>query len=141
MHKLVHILKADQCSLVVEHQGQVCTFRQAGVRDLEHLLKHHPCILKGAKVADKVVGKAAAALMVVGGVEAVYAEVLSRKALPFLEEAQIAYSYGALVDTICEEGDRCKLEAISEPGKTPEETVELLFAHFRQMQTRRAASR
>ena len=89
MQALIEILHREQCSLVVRHDGEVSTYGKPGVRDLEHLLKHQPEVLKGALVADKVVGKAAAALMVVGGVAQVYAEVLSEKAVPFLQKAQI----------------------------------------------------
>lgn len=139
MQALIDILNREQCSLVVRHGGEVSTYGKPGVRDLEHLLKHQPELLKGAMVADKVVGKAAAALMVVGGVAQVYAEVLSQKAVPFLREAQIPFTYGTLVDAIQEGAERCQLEAITAPAITPKQAVELLFAHFRQMQALRNA--
>ena len=136
MQALIEILHREQCSLVVRHDGEVITYGKPGVRDLEHLLKHQPEVLKGALVADKVVGKAAAALMVVGGVAQVYAEVLSEKAVPFLKKAQIPSTYGTLVNAIEEGAGRCPLEAITAPASTPKQAVELLFAHFRQMQAR-----
>ena len=107
------------------------------MRDLEHLLDHDPEVLHGAVIADKVIGKAAAAMVVVGGVKELYAEVLSKKAIPFLEEAGIAYTYGTLVDTIKEEGDRCQLEKITAPASTPEETVALLRTHFEEKKRER----
>lgn len=140
MQALIEILHREQCSLVVRHDGEVSTYGKPGVRDLEHLLKHQPEVLKGALVADKVVGKAAAALMVVGGVAQVYAEVLSEKAVPFLQKAQIPYTYCTLVNAIEEGSGRCPLEAITASASTPKQAVELLFAHFRQMQARRHLS-
>ena len=130
MQQLIEILRREKCSLVVKNHDIVTTYSKPGVRDLEYLLDHDPEMLHGATIADKVIGKAAAAMVVVGGVKELYAEVMSKRAIPFLEEAGIAYTYGTLVDTIKEEGDRCQLEKITAPASTPEETVALLRAHF-----------
>lgn len=137
MQQLIEILRREKCSLVVKNHGIVTTYSKPGVRDLEHLLDHEPEMLYGATIADKVIGKAAAAMVVVGGVKELYAEVMSKKAIPFLDEAGIAYSYGTLVDTIIEEGDRCQLEKITAPATTPEETVALLRAHFEEKKRER----
>lgn len=137
MQELIAILKKEGCSLVIKNHGTITTYNKPGVRDLEHLLDHEPEVLKDAIVADKVIGKAAAAMAVVGGIKQLYAEVLSKRAIPFLYEAKISYTYGELVDAIQEEGGRCPLEKISEPAATPEETVALLRAHFAEMQAKR----
>lgn len=130
---LADILRREACSLVLQDaEGRVRLFHQQGVRDLEHLLDHEPGTLRGARVADKVVGKAAAAMMACGGVREVYAEVMSRKATPLLEADGIGYAYGQLVDNIIvRQGDtRCPLEQIVEEATTAEETVALLRQHF-----------
>lgn len=137
MQQLIEILRREKCSLVVKNHGIITTYSKPGVRDLEHLLDHEPEVLQGAVIADKVIGKAAAAMVVVGGVKELYAEVMSKKAIPFLDEAGIAYSYGTLVDTIKEEGGRCQLEKITAPATTPEETVALLRAHFEEKKRER----
>lgn len=137
MQQLIEILRREKCSLVVKNHDIVTTYSKPGVRDLEYLLDHDPEMLHGATIADKVIGKAAAAMVVVGGVKELYAEVLSKKAIPFLKEAGIVYTYGTLVDTIKEEGDRCQLEKITAPASTPEETVALLRAHFEEKKRER----
>ena len=137
MQQLIEILRREKCSLVVKNHGIITSYSKPGVRDLEHLLDHAPEMLDGATIADKVIGKAAAAMVVVGGVKELYAEVMSKKAMPFLEEAGIAYTYGTLVDTIKEEGDRCQLEKITAPATTPEETVALLRTHFEEKKRER----
>lgn len=137
MQQLIEILRREKCSLVVKNHGIITSYSKPGVRDLEHLLDHDPEMLDGATIADKVIGKAAAAMVVVGGVKELYAEVMSKKAMPFLEEAGIAYTYGTLVDTIKEEGDRCQLEKITAPATTPEETVALLRTHFEEKKRER----
>lgn len=137
MQQLIEILRREKCSLVVKNHDIVTTYSKPGVRDLEYLLDHDPEMLHGAVIADKVIGKAAAAMVVVGGVKELYAEVMSTKAIPLLEEAGIAYTYGTLVDTIKEEGGRCQLEKITAPATTPEETVALLRTHFEEKKRER----
>ncbi|MGI6222878.1 MAG: DUF1893 domain-containing protein [Prevotella sp.] len=139
METLRQILKRKNCSLVVrDAQGNITLYYRKGVYDLEDLLEHAPARLRDAEIADKVIGKAAAAMAIVGGVKSIYAEVMSRKALPLLLEAGVEYSYGELVDKIIiPEGDnRCPLESIVDDCQTAEETVDTLRKHFVEMTNR-----
>lgn len=63
MNDLIDILHEEHHSLVVAN-GDVCTFDGRGISDLYNLLSEDPEFLRGASVADKVVGKGAAALMI-----------------------------------------------------------------------------
>jgi len=135
MKELIDILHRENCSLVVRDvHGEITIYRKPGVRDLEDLLRSDTDRLRGADIADKVIGKAAAGMAVYGGVHSVYGEVLSRQALPILNEAGVGYSYGTLVDVIVrEEGDkRCPLEQIVAKCRTPYEIVETLYHHWYQ---------
>ena len=137
--QLIDILHQENCSLVVQDtKGEIRTFFKKGVRDLEDLLDHEPSFLRGAMIADKVIGKAAAGLIVKGGVAEVYANVMSRLALPLLDEAGIPYSYGELVERIViPEGDnRCPLERIVADAKTAEGVETLLRQHFQEMENK-----
>ena len=51
-------------------------------------------------VADKIVGKAAAFLYAYLGVKEVYAEVLSKEAIPVFEKYNILFEYNILTDNI-----------------------------------------
>lgn len=136
---LADILHRERCSLVVQEAvGRVRTFSQTGVRDLEYLLDHEPEALRGACIADKVIGKAAAGMAAYGGVACVYADVLSRSAIPLLEANAIPYSCATLCDEIIRaEGDtRCPLEQIVAPATTAAETVSLLRHHFQMRQAK-----
>ncbi len=57
-------------------------------------------MLRGAFIADKVVGKAAAALMVLGGVRELFADVISHSALELLARYRVRVSYTVAVDHI-----------------------------------------
>ncbi len=71
-------------SLVVAKDGEVRTYDGPGVSDLLRLVAEGGETLRGAAVADKVVGKAAAALMVAGGVSSLDAAVVSSPAIALL---------------------------------------------------------
>lgn len=139
MQHLIARLHDSSCSLVVRSRdGAVSTYNQKGVRDLVWLLDHDSARLLGATIADKVIGKAAAGLLIRGGVVEVYADVMSRAAVSLLDEAGICYSYGELVERIViPEGDtRCPLEQIVAGARDAAEVESMLRNHFREMQAR-----
>lgn len=81
MEELINLLHSGGYSCVIANNGKVRTFTQRGVADLYDLLTQEPEFLKGALIADKVVGKGAAALMVLGGVKELYTDIVSSKAM------------------------------------------------------------
>ena len=141
MKKLIDILHREGCSLVVEKDGEVSIYNQKGVRDLEHLLKHEPEKLRGARIADKVTGKAAAGIVVKGGVKELYTDVMSKKAAELLDVSDVKYTFAVMVDEIIiKEGDnRCPLEKIVDSATTADEVVETLWAHFDEMKNKHKA--
>ena len=68
MDDLIQLLHEGKHSLIVAN-GEVCTFNGRGVIDLYHLLQDDPGFLYEASIADKVVGKAAAALLALAKVK------------------------------------------------------------------------
>ena len=85
----IDLLFAERCSCVVRNGDTIRIFRERGVRDLWRLLHEEPELLDGAFVADKVVGKGAAALMAAGRVRELFADVVSHAALELLNGAGI----------------------------------------------------
>lgn len=80
MKDLTDILHDGGHSLVVAN-GDIRTFDGRGVSALYQLLENDSGFLNGASVADKVVGKAAASMMVLAKVKEVYADVVCQPAL------------------------------------------------------------
>lgn len=124
MEDIVRILDAGNHSLVVSKET-TRTFDGRGVSDLHRLLHEEPEALEDAMVADKVVGKGAAALMAAAHVGAVYAEVISRPALNLLEAAGISTSYGLLAEGILNRAGTgpCPLETRCMNCLSPEECL------------------
>lgn len=101
MEEIKERLNKKDASLVVACQdGRIKEYYQDRIIDLVSILKENEEALKESNIADKVVGKVAASVMAVAGVSELYANTLSKFAIPVLEKAKIKYSYGTLVDYI-----------------------------------------
>ncbi len=128
MKQLIEILQREGCSVVISNQQQERCFWQRGVADLLHLLHEEPQFLHDAQLADKVVGKGAAALMVLGHVREVYAGVISQPALQLLHSAGITVTYGQCVEHIINRAgtDWCPVEKLCSSVTTAEACLPLI---------------
>jgi len=124
--KLVDRLHTERCSCVICNGRQIRTFRERGVKDLYRLLVEEPELLRGAFVADKVVGKGAAALMILGGVEEVYADVASTAALELLADRGVRAECAIETPQIVNRAGtgRCPVETLCLAYGTAEECLE-----------------
>lgn len=126
---LVDILHAEQLSLAVEtSDGTRKRYRSHGVSDLYRLLTAEPAILNRASVADKIVGKGAAALMALGNVSEVWADTISRSGLAVLRQAGIQVEYATLVLYIINRrGDGiCPVEQLCAGCSSPDKCLPLI---------------
>lgn len=133
MKALIDILHSDDLTLVLKSDdGTIHRFTQRGVKDLLTLVTESPETLKGALIADKAVGKAAAACMVVGGVKHVHADVMSEPALALLQHHGVEAEYGTLVDHIINRtGDGwCPMERLSRDESDPTVIIQKVKEFF-----------
>lgn len=135
MKTLIDELHKSQCSLVIRKEGQMTEFVGRGVSDLVKLLREPDEPLLGARVADKVVGKAAASLLAVGCVREVYAGTISQPALKLLKASGVAISYGKLVPVIMRSDgqEMCPMEALTLDAPTAREAVERIYSKLGSM--------
>ena len=105
--------------------GDIWTFNQSGIKDLLDVYHQKRQLLKNARVADKIIGKAAASILVMGGISELYTDVICESALNMLNKARITVSYDKLVPFIInrKKTGMCPMEKICENAKTPEECV------------------
>lgn len=138
MKHLIEILDKQGCSLVIRSQGKEQCYWKRGVADLFHLLRNEPQVLLNAQLADKVIGKGAAALMVLGGVKEVYSHIISQPALQLLEDAHVCVSYTKCVEHIINRvgTDWCPVEKLCMSATTAEECLSLIeqFLEMKQKQ-------
>lgn len=93
MEELISMLHTGGYSCVIANGEEIRTFTQRGVADLYDLLTMEPEFLKGAIIADKVVGKGAAALMILGEIKELYTDVISTKALELFQKSEIKVDF------------------------------------------------
>jgi len=87
------------CVILVEGKPPVCS-EAIGIKPLMQELRKDRQAFTGGVIADKVVGKAAALLAVLGGAKAVYGAVMSKTAADVLAQHHIRYEYDAFVPFI-----------------------------------------
>lgn len=107
-------LKATNSTIAVVSNGEVFTSQERGVKPLLFLLKEKKGFLKGASVADKVIGKAAALLMALGENKEVHTLIISEPAIKVFEKHNIPCFYDKKVTRIVNRaGDGlCPMESL-----------------------------
>ena len=94
------LLITTNSTIAVVSNGEVFTSQERGVKPLLHLLTEKKGFLKGASVADKVIGKAAALLMVLGEIKEVHTLIISEPAIKVFEKHNIPCFYDKKVHRI-----------------------------------------
>ena len=117
------LLKSTDSTIAVVSVDDVFTSHERGVKPLLHLLTEKKGFLKGASVADKVIGKAAALLMVLGEIKEVHTLIISEPAIKVFENHNIPCFYDKKVDRIVNRtGDGlCPMESLCLDVEEPQE--------------------
>lgn len=90
--------KLGNHSLLVYKKGNISFQDEHGIKPL--LIQIEKKGLKNAIVVDKVIGKAAALLMVYGKVKQVHTDIIAKDAITVFEKYKVKYSYNKVVDYI-----------------------------------------
>lgn len=133
--QLIEILHKRNHSLVV-YDGEIKTFDGKGVSDLFRIYTTDPETLRDAEIADKVVGKGAAALMVLGEIRCLHADVISEPALKLFESYPISVSYDTKVDNIINRQGTgiCPVETLCLDCQTAEECLPKITQFLSQLE-------
>lgn len=126
LNKAKETLTLTGCGLAVVKGEELLTYSEAGVKTL---LSLQGGALKGAFVADKIAGMAAAYLLVRGGAEQVYAGVISRPALKVFERYGVICEYGEVVPNIINRSKTgiCPMEEAVLPAEDAEDAYQILL--------------
>lgn len=137
---LLQILREGNHTLVVKNNGSVETFDRRGIRELLALLEVRPEFLKGAEVADKVVGKAAAALMISGGVKHISTGVASRLAIDLLQAHRVSIEFEKEVPYIINRDQTaiCPLEAACKPTENLSQCLQAVADFVRRVREQKS---
>jgi iron complex outermembrane receptor protein len=112
IEEMKSLLNTDDIVCVVSKGDQVLTSNLKGIRPWIKWLRENPELLEDAVVVDKVVGKAAAMLMVVAKIKTLYTPIISENALQFLSDQTIDFNYDRTVAFIknIEKNGLCPME-------------------------------
>ncbi len=100
MQQLIELLDKGGYSCVIasviegDRWSNIRHFSMRGIADLHRLKCEEPESLRGAYIADKVVGKGAAAIMASCGVKRLFAHVISDGAYELLLNAGVEVEFG-----------------------------------------------
>jgi iron complex outermembrane receptor protein len=131
--KMLERLHAGGLTLLVEREGRlVHASDRAGLRPLYEGVIEHPQLFEGADVADRVVGLAAAYLLVHAHAARVATPVITRDAEKALAEAGIPFSAQSRVKHIEDVPlpDGVGVEQLAHDSVTPATFVEALRSRF-----------
>jgi len=126
-------LQAKDVSCVVCKNGTLISSQEHGIKPIVCWLAQEETFFQNACVADKIIGKAAALLLVYGGVQRIFATVISEPAVQVLEENKVAYLFEKRVPYIINRDgtDMCPMEkrvlAVSSPKQAYEMFHELIL--------------
>lgn len=139
MKEIIDLLHKGGFSCVMKNRKKIRTFTQRGVADLYDLYQTAPDFMKGASIADKVIGKGAAALMVLGGFKAVYADVISEPAVNLLRESGVEVTFSQKVPHIInrDKSGWCPLETACHDLKSVEEMYPVIRDFVNKMRAKK----
>ena len=126
--QMLEMLNEQGLSLLVYNNEVLTTHDNRGIQDLLALVSSQPERLKGAIVADKIIGKAAAALMTSCGVAEVHTNVICTPAREIFENAGIKIYATKEVPLILnrEKSGMCPMDTRLQGIESVEECVEIL---------------
>lgn len=118
--------KIDDCSCIIisEDKNIIFESNEKGIKPLVASVS----LIKGAAVADKIIGKAAALVCVFGGAKAVFGHIMSESAQAVLKENNIDFAFNKSVDYIINRlgTDMCPMEKLVMQVNSPIEAFKIL---------------
>ena len=119
-------LLCGRATLAVVNGKRERVYCERGVQPLTDMNESDRALLDGASAADRVIGRAAALLMIAGGVKEAFGEVMSEGAVAAFEEHGVRYFYGTRTKYIINRAGTgpCPMEQttayITDPAKAEE---------------------
>lgn len=122
------LLKENHTIVIYKNDASLVVSDERGVAPLMKLLSDNKTQLKDSIIADKVIGKAAALLMIYGYVKEVYTPIISAPAIEVFNNHNIKIHYDKKVERIINrKGDGlCPMESLCMNVDNPEDAFRLI---------------
>lgn len=140
MTKARELLENGATCALVKGDSSVCS-SERGVSFLFSLVSEKKNF-EGYSVADKIVGKAAAYLLVLLGVKAVFASVVSRSALRVLQDGGASVSYDVVCPYVINRNGTapCPMETAVENALSPSDAAEKIRSALESLRLKTSSS-
>lgn len=132
-------LLGEDNTFVCKKGKRIHKSHKRGVAPMLELLQKDPGLMEGSQVVDKVIGRAAAFLLIRGKVTKLYTEVISKPALELLyADGTIDVSYGKCVENIINRtgDDICPMEKATLQITDPQEAYEAIMKTLHTLQNK-----
>lgn len=109
------LLENNHSIVVVKEDKVVYKSDKNGLLPIIDIYDSDKSILNGAAVADKVIGRAAALILIKANISELYTELISENAISILDDTNIKYQYNKKVKEIRNRNntDMCPMEKLS----------------------------
>ncbi|WP_295885007.1 DUF1893 domain-containing protein [uncultured Anaerococcus sp.] len=109
------LLENNHSIVVVKEDKVVYKSDKNGLLPIIDIYDSDKSILNGAAVADKVIGRAAALILIKANISELYTELISENAISILDDTNIKYQYNKKVKEIRnrDNTDMCPMEKLS----------------------------
>ena len=108
------LLSKNLTCVIFDWEKEVFSSRESGIAPVYRLVAADINAVRGMSLADKVIGRALAVILIKGGIKSCYGQVVSRPALELLTSYGIEVSYGGLTEQIMNRAgsDLCPMEKL-----------------------------
>lgn len=136
--QLQTMLSEHRYTLVAQIGERIYTSSQRGVAPILNPLKDDIGFFKGADIVDKVIGKAAAMLLIKAQIHRLHTHIISQHAIEILDMYHMSYSYDRCVDYIVNrQGDgMCPMEETVLPITDLDDAFEALCQKQEELKNR-----
>ena len=123
----------NEYSIVVVKENEIVYKSEIkGLQSLISLYKNDENTLENSSIADKVIGRAAALILVDSNIKEVYADLISENAIDILDKSDIPYEYKSQVTEIRNRDNTgmCPMEELSLKCVSADELIEKIEEKF-----------
>lgn len=123
----------NEYSIVVVKENEIVYKSESkGLQSLISLYKNDVNTLENSSIADKVIGRAAALILVDSNIKEVYADLISQNAIDILDKSDIPYEYKSQVTEIRNRDNTgmCPMEELSLKCVSADELIEKIEEKF-----------
>ena len=123
----------NEYSIVVVKENEIIfKSEKKGLQSLIALYKGDRNTLENSSVADKVIGRAAALILIESNIKEVYADLISQNAIDILDKSDIPYEYKTQVKEIKNRDNTgmCPMEELSLKCVSADELIEKIEEKF-----------